>query len=204
MRRNARWLALLAPLVFLTGCGLLGSGSATSSSAGGSSASDATNPGQPFQIYAQGSPTATPTTSSGVPPYPFPTATGFLPITGGTTRATPTATCGPDMVHFSSIKGLTVVPGTTSAVVTWYNVGGYNLKQYRVTAISQDLKRGEQRDVGFTEVTPAAPCGQLSVSVPKLDRATNYVFSVDAVVYRHSGDGTYAGTIYRSGVVRTK
>jgi hypothetical protein len=97
-----------------------------------------------------------------------------------------------------------VTPGTTSATVTWYNVGGYNLTEFRVTAISQDLVVGKQRDVGWVTVKPDNPCGFLTATLPGLERRTGYVFSVDAVVVRRSGDGTHAATIFRSSVVHTR
>ncbi|GAA2499052.1 hypothetical protein [Winogradskya humida] len=204
MTHRKRWLLLLAPLL-LTGCGVLTGSSATTPGGGTpGSASGSTNPGQPFLVIARGSATPTPTPSSGVPPYPIPTATGFLPITGGGARVTPTPTCGLDTVHFSRINSLTVVPGTTSATATWYDVGGYNLVEYRLTAISQDLVQGTQRDVGWKVVKPSIACGPMTATITGLDRATNYVFSLDGVVVRRSGDGTHAGTLYRSGVIKTK
>jgi hypothetical protein len=203
MRRHARWVLLFVPLVLLAGCGLLGSSSSSSSSGGGTDASGG-NAGKPWLVYAQGSPTPTPAATSGVPPYPVPTATGFLPLGPAPARATPTATCSPDTVHFSSIKGLDVAPGTTSAVVSFYNVGGYNLIEYRLTAISQDVVYGKQRDVGWVTVRPKTPCGTVKATITGLDRRTAYVFSLDAVINHHSGDGTHAGTLYRSGVVRTR
>ncbi|AGL19685.1 hypothetical protein [Actinoplanes sp. N902-109] len=200
-----RLVLLLAPLL-LGGCGMLTGSSATTAGSAGSAgaASGQTNPGSPWIVVATGSPTPSPTPSSGARPMPYPTATGFLPITGGAAYPTPSATCGPDTVHFSQIKALTAVPGTTSAVVTWYNVGGYNLVEYRLTAISQDLRYGKQRDVGWVRVKPATACGLVSATITGLDRSTGYIFSVDAVVTRRSGDGTHAGTLYRSSVVRTK
>ena len=88
-------------------------------------------------------------------------------------------------------------------MVSWYNVGGYNLVQFRLTATSQDVVGGRQRDVGWRVVPPSLPCGQMSATITGLDRHTGYVFSVDAVVYRRSGDGTHAATVARSLVVYT-
>jgi hypothetical protein len=201
LKHHQRWLLLFAPLL-LSGCGMLAGSSATPGGSAGS-ASGATNAGSPWIVVAKGSPTVAPTPSSGVPPYPYPTSTGFLPITGGGARPVPSPTCGLDTVHFSTIKALTVKPGATSAVVSWYNVGGYNLVEYRLTAISQDLKAGTQRDIGWVPVKPGAGCGQMTATISGLDAKTGYVFSVDAVVTRKSGDGTHAGTLYRSSVVRT-
>jgi hypothetical protein len=202
--RSARWALLLLVPVLLAGCGVLTGSAGTT--AGGSSSSTAGQPNsaQPWQVVARGSATPTPTYSSGIPPYPSagPT-TGFLPLPAAT-RATPTPTCSPNTVHFSQIRALDVVPGATSAVASWYNVGGYNLVEYRLTAISQDLRFGKQRDVGWVTVKPSASCGQMSATITGLDRTTGYIFSLDAVITRRSGDGTMAGTLLRSPVVRTR
>jgi len=153
-------------------------------------------------VVVPGSATPSPRPSAG--PSPAPTATsGFLPLAPAV-RPTPSATCARDTPHFNKINALTVVPGTTSAKVSWYNVGGYNLVEFRVTAISQDLLIGGQRDVGWVTVNPENPCGYLTATVPNLDRRTGYVFSVDAVVLRRSGYGTHAATIFRSAVVHTR
>ena len=91
----------------------------------------------------------------------------------------------------------------TSAAVTFYNPGGNSLVEYRITAISQDLAIGEQRDVGWTVLTPGTGCGFLTATVVGLDPRTDYVFSVDEVTTRHGRDGTESATVARSGVVRT-
>jgi hypothetical protein len=166
-----------------------------------------TNPpvtgGAQWLVVAQGSATPTPRPSSGASPAPTATTGGFLPL-NPVVRPTPSPTCARDTPHFNKINALNVVPGTTSATVDWYNVGGYNIVEFRITAISQDMLPGEQRDVGWVTVKPANPCGYLTATVPNLDRRTGYVFSVDAVVTRRSGDGTHAATVFRSSVYRTK
>ena len=63
---------------------------------------------------------------------------------------------------------------------------------------------GAQRDVGFVTVRPTTSCGQMSATITNLSPKSNYVFSVDAVVLRKSGDGTYAATVARSYPTRTK
>lgn len=92
----------------------------------------------------------------------------------------------------------------TSADVTWYHAGGNDLTEYRVTAIVQNLSTGAQRDVGWTVMTPCATCGFMTATLTGLDRATSYVFSVDAVRSRHGKDGTVAETIARSLATRTR
>ncbi|AGZ44588.1 hypothetical protein AFR_31640 [Actinoplanes friuliensis DSM 7358] len=198
-----RWLLLLVAPLLLSGCALFTEGK---HGAGADSASDSTGAtaGNDWIVVARGSATPSPKPSVGASPSPSATGSGFLPLPAAP-RVTPTATCARDTPHFNKINALTVVtPGTTSAKVSWYNVGGYNIVEYRVTAISQDLQQGKQRDIGFVRVKPANPCGFLEATVTGLDRKTGYIFSVDAVVVRRSGDGTHAATVYRSSVVTTK
>jgi hypothetical protein len=199
--RRGRWAVLVLVPALLSGCGALG----LSSSGGRSGATVTPSPtGSSWIVVAQGSatPSAAPSAVA-ASPTPAPTG-GFLPLSPPRPAGTPVVTCSPNTFNFSKIALADVVASTTSAVVSWYNVGGYNLKQFRLTAISQDLKHGGQRDVGFFVVAPTTPCGQMSATVNGLDRKTGYVFSVDAVVLRRSGDGTHAATVARSHVIRTR
>jgi hypothetical protein len=192
--RRGRLALLLLPLL-AGGCG-----SASSTSVQATPSSAAT----PWIINYAGSapPTPVPTISYSSP-APFPT--GFLPLPSATSP-TPTPSgsdCANIKFNGGQINSAGVVAGTTSATVTWYNPGGSDLVQYRVTAISQNLVTGSQRDVGWTVVTPGAGCGMLSAPVTGLDRKTNYVFSVDAVWTKIGEDGTWAKTIARSVPVKT-
>lgn len=189
MRR--RWLGslLLAPL--LAGCG---TGAATTASP--------TPGGTPWIVVVSGSATPSPVPSGpSMRPTTFPTAFLPLPSTTPTPPPTPTGGCVRDNKH--ELNAASVVPGSTSAAVTFYNPGGSNLVEYRLTAISQDLNPGQQRDVGWTVVTPPAGCGFLTATVTGLDPKTNYVFSVDEVTTRIGRDGTIARTVARSKPVRT-
>jgi hypothetical protein len=198
--RRTRWAVLLLVPLMVSGCGVLGLGSSSGSSAG--SASAAPSPGASWIVVAPGSATPSPRPSF---PAASPTpSNGFLPIVGvPAATGTPIQTCSPNTFNFSKIGPADVVAGSTSAVVSWYNVGGYSLVEFRLTAVSQDLTAGSQRDVGWVTLVPPNPCGQMSATITGLDRKTGYVFSVDAVVRRRSGDGTHAATVARSGVVRT-
>jgi hypothetical protein len=200
LRRRKRWLLLLVAPLLLSGCSMFTAPSATKG--GGTATGTGLTGGNEWLVVAPGSATPSPRPSSGVAPTPTATG-GFLPLPR-TVRPVPSATCARDTPHFNKIGALNVVPGTTSAVVRWYNVGGYNIVEFRVTAVSQDLVVGKQRDIGFVTVKPDNPCGFLSATVPNLDRGTGYVFTVDAVVVRRSGDGTHAATVFRSAVIRTK
>jgi hypothetical protein len=190
-----RWLGtlVLAPLL-LGGCG---SPTTTATAVPDPS-------GSPFVLVANGSATPSPGLSHATgTPSPF--ASGFLPLPSTNTPAAspaPTATCvgkPRGMLNYA-----TAVTAATSANVTWYNVGGTDLVEYRVTAIAQDLTVGEQRDVGWTVITPGSTCGYLTATLTGLDRATDYVFSVDAVRTREGTDGTTAETIARSLPTRTR
>jgi hypothetical protein len=188
-----RWLGtlILAPLL-LGGCKASTTASAVPSPSG-----------SPWVVTITGSATPSPSPSGAtITPSTFPT--GFLALPSGSVTPTPTpsGTCPPDAS--AGIAGATVVPGSTSAAVTFYNSGGHDLVEYRVTAISQDLVVGQQRNVGWTVLTPGTGCGYLTATVTGLDPLTHYVFSVDQVTTKVGGrDGTQAETVARSGVVRT-
>jgi hypothetical protein len=190
---------LLAP-VLLSGCGALGL--SASGSGGAAMAAGTPSAGPGWVVVSRGS--ATP---SARPSHPAasatPAASGFLPLGTPAPTRTPVPTCSANLFDFSKIGPADVVPGRTSAVVSWYNVGGYNLVQFRVTATSQDPVGGKQRDVGRLVVPPNLPCGWMSATITGLDRKTGYMFSVDAVVHRRSGDGTHAATVARSLVTYT-
>jgi len=194
-------LAVVVPTL-LSGCTII-----PGSSAGtiGGSRSDASGgaSGPSWIVATQGSATPSPRPSYRAA-SPTPSATpGFLPMGAATPTATPIATCSPNTFDFSKIGWLDVTPGTTSAVLSWYNVGGDNLVEFRLYATGQDLEGGRQRDVRFVTVPPMTPCGQMTGRIGNLDRRTHYVFSVDAVVTRLSGDGTRAATVARSHSIRT-
>jgi len=195
-RRN-RWLAPLVTLLaglLLSGCGAKATPTTASPSTG--------TAGSDWIVVAPGSATPSPKPSSGVVPTPT-AVTSFAPA-APVTRLLPSPTCTLDNPDFAHMLALDVTPGTTSAKVAWFNSGGYSLLEYRVTATSQDIVFGKQRDIGWVVVKPATPCGPVSVTVPNLDRKTRYVFSVDAVVTRRSGDGTHAATLFRSPPIATK
>jgi hypothetical protein len=198
--RRTTWAVLALLPALLSGCGAVSG--LTGGGAPDTAAGDVTADGDSWVVTDIGRATPSPTPSRGVSPAPSPTG-GFLPLPSVTPTVRPTAKCAPNTFKFNKLDSLTVRPSATSAVLTWYNVGGYNLREFRLYAISQDLQRGSQLDIGFTTVTPSVRCGFMSATIGNLDRGTTYVFSVDAVVDRRSGDGTHAATVARSGPVDT-
>jgi hypothetical protein len=193
--RRGRLALLLLPLLAAGGC----ASANTSVQATPSSAAT------PWILNYAGSavPSPTPTISYSLP-TPFPT--GFLPLdtSGGPPAPAPTGSdCATVRFHGGEINSAGVVAGTTSATVSWYNPGGADLVEYRVTAISQNPVVGNQRDIGWTVLKPGSGCGMLSAPVTGLDRRTSYVFSVDAVFTKIGEDGTWSSTIARSAPVRT-
>jgi hypothetical protein len=198
--RRRMWTALLLAPVLLAGCGVLGR--SASGGGGSATAAGASSAGPGWVVVSRGS--ATPSARPSYPATaPTPLPSGFLPLRTPAPTRTPISTCSPNLFDFSKIGPADVLAGRTSAVVSWYNVGGYNLVQFRLTATSQDPVGGRQRDVGWLVVKPSLPCGRMSATITGLDRRTAYVFSVDAVVHRRSGDGTHAATVARSLVVST-
>jgi hypothetical protein len=199
--RQRHWAALLLLPFLLSGCSVLdtltGGGSAGSASA-------APGPsGSPWLVVAPGSATPSPTPSRPTTTPTVPALAGILRPPSPTPGPTSSSTCATVTYDFWHISSLTVVPGKTSAKVSWHHVGGYNPVQFRLTAISQHLVPGKQRDVGWVTITPPARCGPVSATITGLSSKTPYVFSVDAVVVRTSGDGAHAATIARSGPVYT-
>ncbi|MEV4351583.1 fibronectin type III domain-containing protein [Actinoplanes sp. NPDC049596] len=158
--------------------------------------------GRAWVVVTSGSATPSPVvTGAKSTATPFPTGYLPLPTTSPTPTPTGTPTCPPNKRN--PINGATAVAGATSATVSWFHGSAENLVDYRVTAISQDAMLGEQRDIGWTVVTPGAECSTMTATVTGLDRGTRYVFSVDAVSTRRGFDGTYSKTVARSGVVTT-
>jgi hypothetical protein len=160
----------------------------------------------PWMITNGGAAASVPTPAvSYSSPTPFPT--GFLPLSTVSPTPTPTPSgndCASIKFHPGEINSATVVAGTSSATVTWYNPGGSDLVEYRVTAIAEhQLSVGDQRDIGWTVIKPGSGCGMMSAPVTGLDRNTAYVFSVDAVFTKYGQDGTWASTIARSIPTRT-
>ncbi|MDI6101533.1 fibronectin type III domain-containing protein [Actinoplanes sp. NEAU-A12] len=191
-RKSAVALSAVVLPLLLAGC----------SSSSGSVREETVDAGRSWIVVDEGAATPSPTTTFGTASPTPETTLPPLP-TGSSPTGMPATTCTP-MQRITAINGLAVEPGSTSAVVTWYHPGGDNIVDYRVTAISQDLVVGAQKEIGWTRSAPDK-CGDVSATVTGLDPQTPYVFSVDVVMTRSnpSLDGIYTETIARSGVVST-
>jgi hypothetical protein len=188
----------LAPLVIPFAALLLGGCAKAATTA---QATVSPSAAKPWIAITGGSaaPAPTPTVSYSSP-APFPT--GFLSYSTVSASPTPTGSgndCADIQFHAGTINAAGAVAGATSATVTWYNPGGADLVEYRVTAIAEHpLSVGGQRDIGWTVVKPGSGCGMMSAPVTGLDRKTYYVFSVDAVFTKIGEDGTTSSTVARS------
>jgi hypothetical protein len=163
--------------------------------------------GPAWVVVSAGRATGSPAPAAGRAAVPSTFPTGFLPLPSATpTPAPSSSSCDPTYPRSLRINGATVETSTTTGTVTWWNRGGSDLVEYRVTAIAQDLEVGEQRDVGWTVVTPSEDCGYQTAMVTGLEPQSSYVFSVDAVTTgtARDRDGTYARTVARSLPVMTK
>ncbi|HWS32364.1 MAG TPA: fibronectin type III domain-containing protein [Actinoplanes sp.] len=192
-------LALAVLPVLLAGCS---SSSSSDAEKNGGSAQSTGNPGRNWILFDQGSVSPVPSTTYGTA---SPTPSTALPtLSGGSSpRPTPSPTCTP-LEHIPLINGLGVVPSSTSAVITWYNQGGSDLIDYRITAQSQILISGAQKELGWTKSAPKK-CGYVSATISGLTPGTPYIFTVDMVRTRDSLqlDGVQTSTIGRSRVVST-
>lgn len=131
-------------------------------------------------------------TQDALPPLPTPATA--LPAGTPTPPCIGTVPQGPP-------AGLTVVPGAGSATVSWYHVGDPGLVSFRLAAVPQRLVTGAQADPRWQTIPAGAGCRTMSATVTGLERDSPYIFWLDAVTRRYSGDGDRDITVARSGVV---
>jgi hypothetical protein len=194
--RRGKLALLLIPFagLFLGGCASASTNARATAVPGAAPSSTA-----PWMITNGGTLAPVPTPNfSYSSPTPFPS--GFLPTVSTSPTPAPSGSdCASIKFHAGEINSAGATTGPTTATVTWYNPGGADLVEYRVTAIAEhQLAVGNQRDIGWTVVKPGSGCGMMSAPITGLDRQTSYVFSVDAVFTKLGKDGTWATTIARS------
>ncbi|GAA1592930.1 fibronectin type III domain-containing protein [Actinoplanes couchii] len=199
MLGNRRSVVLALAVLLLTGC----SSSSSRDEKGDAGSADSTgNPGRNWILFDQGTVSASPSATYG---SLAPTPSATLPTLGGSSspQPTPTPTCTPNG-HIPMVNGLGVVPSKNSAVVTWFNQGGSDIVDYRITAQSQILVTGAQKELGWTKNAPKK-CGYVSATISGLDPGTPYIFTVDMVRTKDALglDGHQSTTIGRSRPVTT-
>ncbi|GID97708.1 hypothetical protein ACFQFC_21800 [Amorphoplanes digitatis] len=186
MRYKKALLPLLALPVALGGCGLLGMGSA------GTQAVSATpTPGQTWMVVASGSATPSPKPSfTGTRPPALPPVS-FLPVDPQCTKDNRMVREGQALIP------LEVVPGAGSLTVTWPR---QYMSDYRVTAVKQPLRGGNQPDYTWQSVPPATSC-TVTATITGLKKGTPYIVWLDAPNTGYLRDGTRHPYSGRSGVV---
>jgi hypothetical protein len=172
---------------------------------GGAGAAAAPGPtGGPGWIRTQQGtvPSSAPPPVGASPTSPAPALTLAPLKTAGT--ASPSQGCTNPGPQTGGLAGLTVVPGRTSAVVSWPASGNAALLNYRLTAIPQRVVAGSQPPLRWQTIPAGQGCGTVTATVTGLTGGAAYIFSLDAVTSTYNGSGTSTVTIARSTVVYQK
>nr|BFE62382.1 hypothetical protein GCM10020063_069080 [Dactylosporangium thailandense] len=189
-RRVGAGLALLATLVTgVAGCSMLPGlgGAGTGGSTGGGKGSGKAVNLPEKTVYLRGDavdPSAGLTTGAPVrgpiaSMSPLPSRT---PLTA-TPSYSPTDCTG--AYRQGVVNGADVAPGTTSAVVSWWNIGDPALVEYRLAAVSQDLYMGPQPTWTWQTVPAGKGCSRVSATVTGLSSKVPYVFVIHAVLKKY-------------------
>ncbi|MER7005565.1 hypothetical protein ABT297_21310 [Dactylosporangium sp. NPDC000555] len=102
------------------------------------------------------------------------------------------------------VNGADVAPGTTSAVVSWWNIGDPAIIEYQLAAVSQDLYGGPQPAWTWQRVPPGKGCARVSATVSGLSSGVPYVFVIHAVLKRYDSLPPTAPEVARSEAVRMR
>jgi hypothetical protein len=95
-------------------------------------------------------------------------------------------------------NGLTVVPATTSAIVTWWNLGDPALRSYELAAVSQELVFGIQPPWKWQTVAKGTGCSQITTTFTGLSSGKPYVFVLHAVLRTYENVPAFVPEIARS------
>jgi len=96
------------------------------------------------------------------------------------------------------VNGADVVPGTTSAVVSWWNIGDPSLVGYQLAAVPQELYMGPQPAWMWQSVPAGRGCTRVSATVTGLSSQSPYVFVVHAVLRKYESLPPLAPEVARS------
>ena len=123
--------------------------------------------------------------------------------TAGRSRAYPSSspTDCTGVVRMGVVNGLDVKAGTTSAVVTWWNIGDPAITEYRLAAVSQQLNYGQQPGWTWQSVPPGKGCTRISATVTGLTSQVPYVFVLHALLKKYESLPPTAPEVARSDAV---
>jgi hypothetical protein len=117
-------------------------------------------------------------------------------------RGYPTPSMSPTecsgVVRPGVINGASVIPSTTTAAVSWWNIGDPNVVEYRLTWMSQELLIGPQPGWTWLSVAPGKGCTRITATVTGLISQTPYVFVVHALLKKYESLPPTAPEIARS------
>jgi hypothetical protein len=134
---------------------------------------------------------------------PIASLSPFVGRTGGYTASPssrPTECTG--QVLLGVVNGADVVPGTTSATVTWWNIGDPAITEFRVAAVTQQIYYGTQPPWTWQSVAPGGGCTRLSTTVTGLTSGAAYVFVVHALLKKYETLPPTAPEVARSDAVK--
>lgn len=180
-------------VVLLAGCDVPGFGP-------GSAAMPSPSPGSTdsWIVVAGGTPAPSPSPAVGRP-VASPSPTPMRPAAVAPAAEPEPACTGTSQP--GQLNGLTVVPGTGSATVSWYHAGDPALVGYRLAAVPQRLRAGGQAAPDWRQVPPGAPCRTVTSTIDGLTPGEPYIFWLDQVSTSHVGAGERDVSIARSGVI---
>jgi len=184
MRLRKLLLPLLALPLALGGCGLL----FDTSSPTPSTTPDA---GGDWIVLATGSATPSPDPSVSGSLKPALPPVSFLPVAPG---------CAEDWSVKPPLIPIKVVPGAGRLTVTWPQQDNSN---YRIAAVEQPLKSGQQPEYKWQAVPAATGC-TVTATISGLTKGVPYIVWLDAPGTGSEPDGTRHPYSGRSAVVYTR
>lgn len=104
-------------------------------------------------------------------------------------------------VKLGVVNGAEVTAGTTSAVVSWWNIGDPAITEYQVAAVSQRIDYGPQPAWTWHSVAPGRGCSRVTTTITGLTSQIPYVFVVHALLKKYESLPPVAPEIARSEAV---
>ncbi|MGI5244324.1 fibronectin type III domain-containing protein [Dactylosporangium sp. CA-139066] len=204
-RRIGTALVLTSAMVAgVAGCSML---PGMTGSGGGGSGTTATRSGPPVamperQVYLRGD-AVSPAASTATPARgPIASMSLFPTRSAGTAAApSPRPSDCTGVVHPGVVNGADVAPGTTSAVVSWWNIGDPYIVEYQLAPVPQDLYMGVQPAWKWQKVAPGTGCTRVSATVTGLKSGGHYVFVVHALLKKYGSRATSVPEVARSDAV---